>query len=419
VRAWSFAVSGGLAVQDRELFGRILGIGEPWFVEEVELKEALGELRIRLGRRSSPLCCPTCGKAVPGYDTQPRRWRHLDTCQYETVLEADVPRVECPEHGVLQVRVPWAEKGSRFTLLFERLTIDWLLEAGRSAVKRRMRLSWDEADGIMRRAVRRGLARRKQEVVPHIGVDEKSFQKRHEYVTVVCDLDRGNVLHVADDRKAESLEGYYRSLTNEQRAGIQAVAMDMHDPYVKATRDQVPDADRKIVYDKFHIAKLLNQAVDQVRKQEHQELTAEGDDRLKKTKYTWLRSSLNFTRKAWLAFRDLRRSKLRTARAWALKETIMDLWQYSYLGAAQRYFRDWYQWAARSRLAPMKRAARTLQERLANILTYLDHPYTNAMAESLNSKIQWIKYTARGFRSREGFRTAIYFHCGGLELYPQ
>jgi transposase len=320
---------------------------------------------------------------------------------------------------VLQVPVPWAEKGSRFTQLFERLAIDWLLEAGRSAVKRRLRLSWDEADGIMQRAVRRGLARRKQEVVPHVGVDEKSFQKRHEYVTVVCDLDRGHVLHVSDDRKAESLAAYYQSLTAEQRTGIQAVAMDMHDPYVKATREHVPEAERKIVYDKFHIVQQLNQAVDQVRKHEHKELLAAGDERLKRTKYTWLRNALKFTATAWRAFRELRHSKLRTARAWALKETIMELWEFTYRGAAQRFFRQWHQWATRSRLEPMKRAARTLKERLANILTYLDHPYTNAMAESLNAKIQWIKYTARGFRSRKGFRTAIYFHCGGLALYPQ
>lgn len=405
-------------MQDRQLFAQILGISAPWRVAEVTLNKPSEELRIRLEHDGSPLACPECGGVGPGYDRTSRRWRHLDTCQYQTILEAEVPRMQCPAHGVRQVRVAWAEDRSRFTMLFERLAIQWLLEANRSAVARQMRLTWDEADGIMRRAVERGLARRKETAVRYLGVDEKSFQKHHEYVTVVCDLEKGHVLHVGDDRKQATLDVFYKGLTEDQLAGIEAVAMDMWDPYVESTCQHVPKGADKIVYDRFHIAKHLGAAVDTVRKQEHRVLQADGDDRLKRTKYKWLRNPENFSAEAWESFASLRRSTLRTARAWSIKEMIRGLWTYSYRKSAETFFSRWYGWAVRSRLPAMAKAARMMKERLPNILTYLKHRITNAMSESLNSKIQWIKYTARGFRNRDGFRRAIYFHCGGLALNP-
>jgi len=180
-------------MRDAELYSKILGLTDPWLVEGVDLDMAASQVVVRIGRRNdAPLVCPECGRACPGYDRQPRRWRHLDTCQFETILAADVPRCSCPEHGVKQVRVPWAEPGSRFTALFERLAIDWMKEAGRSATARQLGLSWSEADGIMQRAVDRGLARRPATTTSVLGVDEKSFQGR-EFVTVVCDLDAGTV----------------------------------------------------------------------------------------------------------------------------------------------------------------------------------------------------------------------------------
>jgi transposase len=303
--------------------------------------------------------------------------------------------------------------------MFERLAIDWMREVGRSAVARRMNLTWDQADGIMQRAVQRGLKRRENQVVARIGVDEKSFQRRHEYVTTVCDLDRGHVLYVGDHRRQETLEVFYKQLTSEQLDGIEAVAMDMWDPYIAATRKYVPQAEDKIVFDKFHISKQLNEAVDKVRKQEHKLLRATDDERLKGTKYAWLRNPDNFTNKSWRDFATLRNSTLRTARGWAIKETFRKFWDYVYPGAAKNFFQRWYNWSVRSRLKPMKDVAKMLKRRLANVMTYFQHPITNAMSESLNSKIQWIKYTAHGFRSREGFRNAIYFHCGGLDLYPR
>ena len=176
-------------------------------------------------------CCPTCGKESPGYDTRPRRWRHLDTCQYKTILAADVPRVQCEAHGVVTVSVPWAEPGSGFTALFEALVIDWLKEASTLGVSRLMKLSWNAIDGIMQRAVERGLLRREETRAVQIGVDETAFRKRHDYVTIVSDPAAGTVLHVGSDRKKQGLKDWYDSLSEEQRAAIQSVSMDMWPAY--------------------------------------------------------------------------------------------------------------------------------------------------------------------------------------------
>jgi transposase len=390
---------------------------DPWVVAEVELDVKAQTVVVHLGRQEeATLACPGCGTTCPGYDAQPRRWRHLDTCQFETILAADVPRCSCPEHGVKQIRVPWAEPGSRFTALFEGLAIDWMQEAGRSATARQLGLSWREADGIMQRAVARGLARRPAVTTPVLGVDEKSFQGR-DFVTVVCDLDDGRVLHIADGRGSQALATCYAAMTDEQRQAVAAVAMDMHQPYVLATQSALPDA--TIVFDKFHIAKLASEAVDQVRRLENKELSAAGDDRLKGTRYDWLRNPLTETREQKAKAKDIRSSKLKTARAWQLKETLMDFFRYVREADARRFFGEWYAWASRCRLKPMQRLAKTLRSRLPTLLNWCHWPITNAITEGLNSKIQWIKYTARGFRSRDGFRRAIFFHCGELDLYPQ
>jgi transposase len=314
--------------------------------------------------------------------------------------------------------VSWAEPHSRFTALFERLVIEWLHEASQSAVAERMGLSWDEVHGIMDRAVKRGLARRQAEPIVHLGVDEKSFRKGHRYATIVNDLDLGRVLYVAKDRKQTSLDGFWGTLTPAQKEGIQAVAMDMCDAYVNSVRNHLPNGQQKIVFDKFHVAKHLGEAVDRVRRAENKVLKAEGDERLVGTKYDWLRNPENFAADQWREFGELRKSKLKTARAWVLKEQAMLLWDYKYEGAARNHFLWWYRWATHSRLKPIIEKAKMLGNRLANILTYLKHPITNATSESINSKIQWVKYTARGFRNFDNFATAIYFHCGGLELAP-
>ena len=400
-------------------YEQLLGLEPPWRIEEVELDHESTEVRIRVelttrGRLRCPVCQALCGR----HDHRPRRWRHLDTMQYTTILEAEVPRVRCQEHGVHQIGVPWAEESSRYTALFEALVIDWLHETSTQAVARQLRLSWDQVAGIQARAVQRGLARREKRSPTAIGVDETSFQKRHEYVTVVNDLNEGIVLHVADNRRQEVLESYFEDLGATGCANLESIAMDMWAPFIAATRAYVPEADEKIVFDKFHIAKHLGDAVDHVRRQENRELRAQGDDRLIKTKYWWLQNPDNMSHRRWRDFSPLRKSRLKVARAWAIKESAMLLWGYAKRGWAERMWKRWYSWAIRSRLDPIKRVARMIKKHWEGVINAATSDVTNARAEGINSKIQWIKRMACGYRNRENFRNAIYFHLGGLDLYP-
>jgi len=254
--------------------------------------------------------------------------------------------------------------------------------------------------------------------VAHLGVDEKAIAKRHRYLTVVADLARGRVLYLADDRKRESLDGFWPTLTAAQRDGIAAVAMDMWEPYVQSTLAHLPGADSKIVFDKFHVVKHLHDAVDQVRRAEHRALKRADDERLTGSKYLWLMRPGDMSPDQRRAFRALQRQDLKVARAWTLKERFRAVWEYRYLGAARRFFARWFWRATHSRLTPVAKVAKLIQRHLPNLLTYLRHRLTNAGLEGVNAVIQWVKKTARGFRNAEHFKTAIYFHCGGLDLYP-
>jgi transposase len=279
-------------------------------------------------------------------------------------------------------------------------------------------LTWHEVDGVMSRAVRRGLARRTPKLPRQIGVDETSFQRRHEYVTVVIDREAKVVSHVADGRGREVLDAYYQSHPLAEREAVSSVTMDMWGPYIASTYEHIPGAETKIAFDKFHVAQHLGNAVDKVRRQEHRALRAEGDEQLNKTKYLWLSNPDGLTSEAWKRFEPLRQSSLKTARAWAIKEYAMGLWSYRRRAWAQRAWQRWYSWAIRSRLEPVKQVARMVKTHLDGIVTAVVQGITNARSESVNAKIQWLKYTTRGFRNRERFRNAIYFHLGGLDLYP-
>jgi transposase len=377
-------------MRDKDLYSQILGIQPPWKVAHVELEVEAGEVKVFIeqapGTRQQ---CPRCGADCSGYDHRQRSWRHLDTCQLKTILVADVPRVNCSEHGVVTVHVPWSEPDSGFTALFEALVIDWLKEASIAAVSRRLGLSWNAIDRIMQRAVRRGLRRRSALWPIHIGVDETSFRKRHDYVTVVSDKSR--VLYVADDRSQDSLAGFYESLSEDQRVAIKSVSMDMWPAYIKATRNVIPDADEKIAFDKFHVAKYLGEAV------------------VVRTKHRWLMNPGNMSLGQWRDFKALRESTLKTARAWANKEFAMSIWHYTSRTWAIKAWKRWLSWAVRCRLDPMKKVARTIKAHLRGIINAVVLKVDNGGAESINSRIKMIKVRSRGFRSKSRFRHRFLF----------
>jgi transposase len=319
---------------------------------------------------------------------------------------------------VKTLATPWAAKNSRFTLLFEAFAIQLLL-AARSIEEARklLGLNWHQLNEIKARAVERGLARRTDERVRYVGVDEKQYRSGHRYISSLIDLDQGRVLDVVEDRTEEEAKRLLqKGLSTAQRERVEAVALDMWPAYANAVNELLPSAD--IVHDRFHISQHLNQSVDLVRRQENRELSKEDEHRLRGTKSMWLYNEENQPDRYKAAFAQLKNSNLKVARAWALKEQFRLFWAHSNKEHAKTYFDSWYSWAIRSQLAPIKAKAQMLKRHLTNILTYFEHQISNAAAEGLNSKIQTIKANARGFRSFESFRYSILFYCGRLDMTP-
>jgi len=303
-------------------------------------------------------------------------------------------------------------------MLFERLAIDLLLECTIAGAADVLRLTWEEAEAIMARAVRRGLARKEERECRYLGVDEKAFLKRHRYATIVCDIERGTVEYVGRDRTRAALDEFYSGLTHDQLHAIEGVAMDMWPAYFDSTMRYVPEAREKIVFDRFHIAKHMCEAVDKVRRREHRSLRGAGDSTLTRTKHLWLYNEENVPERQRPAFEWLKASDLKTAKAWAIKENLRSFWLQPTVDDARKFWKQWFFWATHSRLDPVRDVAYTIKNHIENLLTYFKIKITNATAEGLNSKIQAVKHKARGFRRWESFSRAIYFHCGGLELYP-
>jgi transposase len=265
-------------MRDIEFYAQVLGLVDPWFVDDVDLSIENRRVDITVSHHEGRLWpCPECEVELPLYDhAEMRAWRHLDTGGFPTWLHARPPRVKCPTHGVRQVRLPWADPRSRFTTAFERFAIDVMKETDISGAANILKTSWDECWGIMERAVARGRAAKEHQVPALIGVDEKAARKGHSYLTLVYDIERGNVEYIADDRKQASLDPYFESFSAAEREGIRAVVMDMWPAYINSVEAHLDSAHDKIVFDRFHIMKHMGEAVDTVRKREHRDLRAEG-----------------------------------------------------------------------------------------------------------------------------------------------
>jgi transposase len=355
-------------------YAMLLGINSPWEITTVDLKLDQQQVDIEIEYTASDGQCPECGAACPKHDDrQLRTWRHLDTMQFTTLLHCQLPRVKCSQHGAVSVTAPWAGKGSRFTLMFEAFAIR-VLKAARSVEEARklLNLNWHQVETIKKRAVARGLARRKDTVIPYIGIDEKQFRKGHNYISSLVDLDGGRVLDVVEERTEKATKTLLdKALSTNQQAQVIAVALDMWKAFDNAVSEKMPQAD--IVHDRFHISQHLNESVDKVRRQENKELNSEGDNRLKGTKFQWLENAENLHEKHRESFDELRNWELKVSRAWAIKESFRHFWDYRYGGCTERYFNDWYSWAFRSQLQPVKEKARMIKTSLPNILTYFKH----------------------------------------------
>ena len=401
-------------MKDTDFYQQILGVVAPWKVVEVRLEMDAKRVTVRVEPESKTKWGnPETGKVAHLHKWTERKWRHLDTCQFETIIEARVPSVRHEDGKVEEVTVPWADRFQRVTRLLAQAVIVWLEACGNvDKVAKIMRLDWTTVDSIMKAAVERGLERRKKEPIDYVGVDEKSFRRGHTYASILNDLDNNRVWDLVEGRKTENAKTLLETLGEEQRSGVMAVTMDMWAAFENAVRSLLPQAD--IVYDKFHISGYLNKAVDDVRKQEHRQLMEKGDDTLKGTKYLWLRNFPDLRTER--SFQELYAARLKTSRAWRLKESFEGFWDYRYKGAAEKFFRDWHKKVKRSRLEPLKKVADMLANRLDGLLNYLEHRITNAASEGMNSLVARVVGNARGLRSFEKFRMRVLFFLGKLDL---
>ena len=405
-------------MQNTDFYHQILGLDNSWKVSDVNLDMAKKKVEVRV-----EFCgiakCPECGVKCAIHDhAAERQWRHLDTCDLQTILIARIPRTSCQQHGVKTVSIPWAAPHGRFTMLFEQVVIHWLLVTqSQSGVAKQLRLSFDQVHSIMARAVERGLARREELPVKYLGIDEKSMKKGHNYMTIVSDLTTGRVLEVAEKRtQASAQEAIAAAVREDLRPGVEAVCTDMWDAFMSAAREVLPEA--KLVHDRFHVAKHLNDAVDKTRREEQRQLLAEGDDRVKRARYLFLTNFAELDEDRLVRFAEARAAAVKTTAVWESKETFRTFWSQPTVAAARNFLENWCANAFDKSIAALNSVANMLAAHAEGLTNFMEHRITNSLAENLNGKIQHLKASARGFRSFENYRTNILFYHGHLDLNP-
>jgi transposase len=404
-------------MKDTDLYTQLLGITSPWTVTVVTLNVVDREVRVRVeSDPSTRLLCPVCQQPCPGYDHRDERtWRHLDSCEFQTWLVCRPPRVECPEHGVQSVDLPWSRPNSRFTLAFESFALAVLLATDTQVhAAQILRIDPETLREWKEAAVQRGLSRRDAiEPLPRVTLDETSQGPHHDYLTILTDGDR--VLEVTESRTQKAAETVLqKGLTEAQREAVEVVTLDMWKPFEQAQAAVLPQAER--VYDRFHLAGDLNRAVDQTRRNEAR--TKEAGSALKRTKYLWLKAKEQWTPQEQERWKALRSHRLETMKVWALKEAFGRFFACDSEETGEAFFQRWRRAVERLGNIFLCQVAQRFQDHLPGLLAILRHRVTNAEAEGLNSRIQTLKANARGFNAWTHFRLAILFFLGGLQLYP-
>jgi transposase len=242
---------------------------------------------------------------------------------------------------------------------------------------------------------------------------------KSQYFTILSDLKEGTVYEVLPGRKTKDIEDWFK-LHAEDFKKVTAMTMDMSKTYTNLANKFLSDPDNQLGFDKFHVIMHANEAVDKVRKGEQREFEG-GDEQLTlfRKRYLFLHSKENVPANRQEEFEQLKKIAVKTSKAWAIKESLRDLWNQPDEESITQYFKKWFWWATHSRLKPVQKMAHTLNDHFQGILTAIRLKITNAVAEGLNSKIEKIKRDAYGYRNKDKLRTAIMFHCGGLDLYPK
>lgn len=369
-------------------------------------------------RRRQPRCAQ-CERVRPGYDRSlPRRWRHLGLGSLRIELEYAPRRVSCKRCGGVRVEaVAWAAHGSNFTYAFEELVAYLAQVTDQTQVTKLMGIAWSTVGAIVRRVVDRKLDPDLLEGLRCIGVDEFGYRKRHNYLTVVVDHDRRRVVWTAKGHDSATLKALFDDLGPERCAKLECVTMDLSAAFIKAVEESAPQA--QIVFDRFHVQRLASDALDEVRREQLRELrgTPEGRD-LFRTRFALLKNPWNLSATETGRLSTVQRANAPLYRAYLLKETLAKSLDYRQPARAERALTQWLAWAARSRLKPFVRAARTVRKHFDGILAYVRERLTNAFLEGINNRIRMIAHRAYGFHDHFALRAMIFLCCSGITLAP-
>ena len=363
--------------------------------------------------------CGGCGKRAPGYDRRAvRRWRHLGIGKLKIWLEYALRRVPCRRcGGVATEKVPWAPHQSRFTWDFEELVAYLAQVSDKTAVTKLMGIAWPTVGAIVERVVARLLDPDRLNNLRRIGIDEFSYRKHHRYITTVVDHDRRRVVWAAQGRSAETLAAFFEELGPERAARIECATIDMAGGYQKAIREHAPNA--TIVFDRFHVQRLVSDALDEVRRaQVHFVGLGEKGRAIKHSRFALLKNPWNLTRKEEQKLNELQRTNAQLYRAYLLKETLAQALDYQQPGHARRALEDWLAWASRSKLKPFVKAARTIRKHFDGIVAYFEERLTNGIVEGFNNRLRMIARRAFGFHSPDPLISMLHLCCGGIQLDP-
>jgi transposase len=335
----------------------------------------------------------------------------------ETTLVYELRRVDCRRCGVRAEMVPWAEVGSRFTRDFEDQVAYLAQVTDKTTVSTTMRISWKTVGRIIGRVVARLAPTDRLEDLRHIGVDELSYRRHHEYVTTVVDHVKRRVVWSAEGKSAKTVDTFFAALGPERSARVETVTMDMSAAYIDAVTRGAPNA--RIVFDRFHVQRMAQDAVDKVRRDQVRLLGGpKAAGALKRTRWALLKNPWNLDANEHEKLADVQRSNRPLYRAYLLKESLAEILGRRQVHVVRDKLRDWISWAARSRLPPFKKLAGTLRSHFEGILAFVATGLTNGPIEGLNGKIRVLTRRAYGFHSAASLISLIFLCCTGLTLHP-
>jgi len=400
-------------MRDTALLQLALGLTPPWTVSRADFDPEAHRLDIQIDfAPGSRFVCPICGGAdCSAYDTERKTWRHLNFFQHEAYLTARVPRVRCDKCGIKTVTVPWARPDSGFTLLFEALVMTMVSAMPVAAVARIVGEHDTRLWRVVHHYVDQARARIDTADVTRIAIDETAARRGHDYITLFADIDQARVLFATEGKSAETIAAFADDLTAHggDPDAIEEVCIDMSPAFIKGVAENLPNA--AVTFDKFHAVKIVNDAVDQVRRGEQKRQNV-----LKGTRYIWLRNPANLSDRQQAILDALPTHHLKTARAYQMRLAFQDLYRQDSPQQAAQYLKRWYFWATHSRLSPMIDAAYTIKRHWNGILRWFDSKIANGLIEGINSLVQAAKAKARGYRSVRNLKAMVYLLAGKLDL---